>query len=140
MKVAGQTVDLELPTRASVRHDLYASAATDRGREQTARRVVAAALLLCWPAAQRKPDNPAPKYRGDVLEYGGDVIDFLDRLGATPAEIVVAGNAALQLVIDSFPKAEDLVKARGNSPAPPASGSEMSSPSNASTPGGPPAG
>lgn len=138
MKVAGQTVDLELPTRAVIRHDLYASAATDRSREQTARRVVAAALLLCWPSASRKPG--VPRYRGDVLEYGGEVLDFLLGLGATPPEIMVAGNAAIQMVIDSFPKAEDLVKARGNSPDPAEPGSENSSDSNVSTPGGQPAG
>lgn len=137
MKVAGQTVDLELPTRAAIRHDLYASAATDRGREQTARRVVAAALLLCWPGTARKSDTPAPRYRGDVLEFGGDALDFFFGLGATAPEIMTAGNAAIQLVIDSFPTKEDLAKARGNSPAPEVGGSERSSPSSGSTRDGP---
>lgn len=111
--VGGQTVELELPRRLVVRHDLAVSAATHTGREQTARRVVAAALFLCWPGVSKK--QGAPKYTGDVLEYGGEVLDFLLAHKATMDEIIVAGNTALQLVLDSLVTEEGLAKARGNS-------------------------
>jgi hypothetical protein len=114
--VGGQTVELELPRRMSIRHAIVCSAARDRAREQTARLVVAAALLLCWSSIEHKDGLPA--YRHDLLEYGDEAIDFLLRVGATMPEIIRAGNAAIGLVLKDEITIRQMEEARGNSSAP----------------------
>jgi hypothetical protein len=122
--LGGQTVELELPGRLSVRYDLVTASAEFGAREQTARRVVAAALLLCWAGAARKG---APVYGGDVLGYGGDAIDFLLAKGATIDQIVRAGVAAMQLVKESMVSVSEVKEQLGNSDGSRTSGSSSGS-------------
>jgi hypothetical protein len=108
-------MELALP-RLVVRHDL-AAASTEHRFEQSARRVVAAALFLCWP--DRTGKKGIPTYHGEILSYGGEVLQYLLELGASMNEIVVAGNTALQLVLDDLAaQGRAMEVARGNSEAP----------------------
>jgi hypothetical protein len=127
VQINGQPVELVLP-RLVVRHDIAASVVTDGKREQTARRVLAAALLLCWSAAEFRR---APRYRGDMLEYGGEAIEWLLEQGATMPDIVAAGQAAAKLVLDSLATAQDHERAKGNSVAPAAGASVSNAASSA---------
>lgn len=111
--VHGQTMELTAPRRLVERYDLAAASAEHGHAEQTARRVVAAALGLCWEAGPRKAGWPA--YRGDVLAYGGDVLEYLLAAGSPMHEIVSAGTTALRLVVESMPRPEQIETARGNS-------------------------
>ena len=113
--VAGQTMELEVPPRICVRHDLSIASGESR-KGQTGVRVCAAALLMCWPGLASKKD--APRYRGDVIDFGGDALDYLLGVGATLADIVAAGNVALEMVISSLVTARQVEEARGNSGAP----------------------
>lgn len=137
MKVAGQTVHLELPARMAVRVSIN-SAARDGSvirHQHSAILIVAGALLLCWPTGLAKAGEAGLRYRHDLLEFGADAIDFFFEQGAargespeqTRREIIRAGNAALELVQNSLVTAEDLEEAKGNSRAPEGSGSESSS-------------
>lgn len=123
LKIAGETVELELPDRPSARIAIN-SCVRQEGMLQvqaTAILVVSAALGLCWPAFGRKDD--APRYRHNVLEYGAEMLDFLyergDKAGqsvtTTLNEIIEAGNEALEMIQASLVKTEDLVEAKGNS-------------------------
>lgn len=115
MIVGGQTVTLDLP-RLIVRHDLYTSLGSgELGRSQTGNRLMAAALMLCWTSGRSKA--PHLRYRGDVLDYGGEVAEFLLEQGATWAEITTAGAAALNLVADSMVTRAAVDAAKGNSEA-----------------------
>lgn len=116
--VAGQTCELVLP-RLILRHDLLAASVDASGREQPSRRVVAAALGVCCPTIGRKLGL---RYRGDVLDYGGEVADALLARGGTWSEIVRAGNAALQLCADAVATDDQIAAARGNSGVPTAGG------------------
>jgi hypothetical protein len=137
MKVAGQTVHLELPARMAVRVSIN-SAARDGSvirHQHSAVLIVAGALLLCWPTGYAKASEAGLRYRHDLLEFGADAIDFLFARGEeagqsyeqTRREIIAAGNAAVELVSDSLITAEDLEEARGNSKGPEESGSGSSS-------------
>ena len=112
--LANEPLVLELP-RLVLRHDLAASATTDGGHEQTARRVVAAALGMCWTAMRKQG---APRYRGVVLDYGGDVLEMLLTRGVPMADIIAAGNEALTLVLESLATKEQHEEAVGFSGAP----------------------
>lgn len=134
MKVAGQTVALELPARVSARLGIFALL-TDRsvtGNQQSAQLLGAAALMLCWPTAQAKLGLG---YHHRMLDYGADVIDALveegKKLGQTEAktmgEIIRAGNRALDLVVASLPAKAHMEEAEGNSEARKEDGSARSS-------------
>ena len=126
--VAGQTCELVLP-RLIHRHDLLAATVDSSGREQSSRRVVAAALGLCCPTIERKL---GVRYRGDVLDYGGEVAEALLARGATWTELVRAGNAALQLCADALATDSQIAAARGNSGVP----AEGDAGSSSESPGG----
>lgn len=133
--VHGQTMELDAPRRLVLRYDL-AAAVEEHGRvEQTARRVLAAALGLCWSGGTAKVGWPT--YRGDVLSYGGDVLDYLLTAGATMQEVVAGGHAAVQLVVQSMPGPPEIERARGNSPGAGAPASSAPSGSPAGTPATP---
>ena len=112
--VHGQTMELDPPRRLVERYDLAAASAEHGRVEQTSRRVVAAALGLCWEGGGRKAGWPV--YRGDVLQFGGDVLEYLIGAGAPMSEIIAAGSVATRMIIESMPAPEHLERARGNSP------------------------
>jgi hypothetical protein len=127
-QLAGQHLQIELPRRLIDRSDVL-SACQGQLNPQTYTRIVCAALLLCWPAAQRK--SGAPRYKGELLEYGGEVYEFLLGHGATEAEILRAGTVAMRLcnqaAVTQLLAQEE---ARGNSQTPgDGLGSSSSSPS-----------
>lgn len=136
MKVAGQTVVLELPARMAHRIAI-GSAARDPGvvrYQHSAVPFVAAALLLCWPTGMAKAQAEGVRYRHDLLDFGADAIDFFFAQGAakgqtveqTRREVIAAGNAALEKVQASLITSEDLEEARGNSRPTPDSSSGSS--------------
>ena len=116
-QIGGQSVDLDTTgLRFAVRDNLCAMAESHRmSVEDTARYVVSAALMLCWPGARNKRGTPV--YRNDLMAYGAEVWDFLrgPPVNARPHEIVQAGNAAMQMLLDEAVRLEDLVEAQGNS-------------------------
>jgi hypothetical protein len=137
LKVAGQTVHLELPARMAVRVAI-GSAMRDGSvirHQHSAVLIVAGALLLCWPTGLAKATAEGLRYRHDLLEFGADAVDFFFAQGAargespeqTRREVIRAGNAALDLVQSSLITEEDLGEAKGNSKAPEGGGSESSS-------------
>lgn len=130
-KLGGETVVLQVPKRLSVRFDVQAGLADSGGRLQMLQRVVAAALALCWPTFTAKKDTP--RYTGDLLEYGAQVIDFLGARGVTIEEIWTHGGPALKLCTDGLVTTEQIQAAQGNSEAPAATGS---GPSSGSSDGG----
>lgn len=144
-KLAGQTFAIELPDRASWREDI-ANAAVEAKTGQLGYRVCVATLFLCAPILREQPVSQTdkrrcPRYEGDLLKYGGEVIDFLGEVCAAAnvpmssvrPELIAAGNAAVQLVIDSMVDEGDLLRAVGNSPGPEAGPSESRSPSRGTT-------
>lgn len=136
MKVAGQTVDLQLPARMA--HRIAIGSALRDGsvirHQHSAVLIVAGALLLCWPSGLTKAQAAGLRYRHDLLEFGADAVDFLFEQGAnagqtpeqTRREVIRAGNAAVELVQASLLTEEDLVEATGNSTAKPDDSSESS--------------
>lgn len=132
-QIAGQVVDIDTTgLRFSIRDNLCDLAVSHRmSTEDTARYIVAAGLMLCWPSARIKRGVPA--YHNDILSYGALVWDFLRSKGAEQYEIIQAGNVAIQMLMDGAPRPEDLVKALGNSPgqsSPEGPGSAIVSPSS----------
>jgi hypothetical protein len=103
-RIAGRLVELEQLKLLSERWDIMAAYRPSRPTH----RVEAAALGLAWPRLRRR----LPKYSGDVLEYGGQVLDLL--LNAkTPAsfiEIRAAGIRAVSLVLTDLVATADGVK------------------------------
>lgn len=128
-QLAGQQLQLELPRRLIDRNDVF-SAAQGLMNTQTYTRIACAALLLCWPTAQRKAG--APRYKGEILDYGGEVYDFLLGHGATEAEVLRAGTVAIRLCNQaSVAQLAAQEEARGNSQTPGGGpGSSKSSPSS----------
>lgn len=137
MRVAGQTVHLELPARMA--HRIAIGSALRDGtvirHQHSAVMIVAGALLLCWPTGMAKAQAEGLRYRHDLLEFGADAIDFLFAQGAaagqtpeqTRREVIRAGNAATELVQADLITEEDLVEARGNSKESPDASNESSS-------------
>lgn len=116
MKVAGMTIDLEVPASLWRRQAILMAAHEAATSRQRAVQLCAAAMMLCCPTALRKPG--APTYSQDMIEYGEAVMDYLLPLGATLEEIVTAGNAAIEMVSASLVTAEQVEEAKGNSAAP----------------------
>jgi hypothetical protein len=119
--VAGQTLYLDLPERYHLRASIVTAFRASQDDKSAVQVVLAAALGLCWAGAKGK--EGAPEYHHRLLDYGADVLDWLlaagaakgDEYFATEMEIVIAGNAAVNLIIKSVLTAEDLEQARGNS-------------------------
>jgi hypothetical protein len=119
--LAGQTMDFALPSRISTRHDLSTSSYEQR-TGQTMVRVWAAAILICWADRDSKAGKDrVPIYRGDVLAYGGDALDYLSERGVQIDQIAEVGLVLIEKVRASLVTAEQLEEARGNS-GPPAGG------------------
>ena len=102
--------DLRLPPSFASRYDVVAAI------EANPYRAMAAALGLCWHGHGRI--TSAKWTGGKVLDYGGAVIDELMGRGISYAEVAVAGARALDMIVESLPKAEEVKEALGNSEAP----------------------
>lgn len=114
--VAGQTMELAPPRRASTRMAIQIAAGECGGRGQLATLVLAAALFACWTNNEGKKGLPVWRY--DVLAYGAAVMDYLTEQGAYDEKALVdAGNVALKMVLESLPTDQQLEEARGNSAA-----------------------
>lgn len=129
MKLAGEEVVLAAPPLIVDAWDVQAAMADGVGRLQILQRVVACALGLCWVAFRSKIGTP--RYGGDVLAYGGEVMTFLAARGVTKDQIWEAGGPALKICMESMVTDEHLKAAVGNFGAPAAGGSDSSSESNA---------
>ena len=115
-RLAGQPLELELPRRLIDRSDIYSACQVTT--HQTHMRLLCAALLLCWPSAQRKAGTP--RYRGDILDFGGDAYDFLLGHGATEADILRAGTVAIRMCNQAaVAQLLSQEETRGNSATPP---------------------
>lgn len=125
-QLAGLRLQLELPRSLMDRDDVLNAVQECEGRVQPYVRCMSAALLLCWPAAQRK--DGVPRYRGDILDYGGKVYSFLLGHGATQADILRVGGVAVSLCIQAAVAQHSAQEeARGNSLTPADGGASSSS-------------
>ena len=77
----------------------------------SALRGLGAALGVCWAGKALKASLSACKY--DMLAYGGAVVDELVGLGVPEADIYAAGSKALDLVVASLPREEEVATAEG---------------------------
>lgn len=133
--LAGMQLILETPRLLMDRDDIITAAEEHNGSNQASVRVLAAALMLCWPSAHKRAG--VPRYKGEILRYGGEVYEFLLGHGATIPEVLRAGGVALALCHDAFvAQLAAQEEARGNSTAPgtPASGSKSPSSSGMGLP------
>lgn len=110
--MAGMELELTPPERLILRMDIMTALGEHMAHEQTARRVLAAVVLLCWRAENRRG---APVYRGDVLEFGGHALEFLVSQGASITGIIKAGQALIPEVQASMPTIKMLEETEGNS-------------------------
>lgn len=78
---------------------------------QNALRGLGAALGVCWGGKPMKATLAACKW--DIMAYGGAVVDELVTLGVPEADIYAAGREALDLVIGSLPREEEVATAEG---------------------------
>lgn len=121
-QLAGMQLVLELPRRLIERDDVVSAAGDCNGRDQLATRVIAAALLLCWPSTHRR--NGVPRYRGDIFDFGGEAYDFLLSHGASRPDILRAGSVAMEMCTTALlAQQASMAEARGNSEAPRGGGS-----------------
>lgn len=106
-----QTVRLTAPESMATRYDIWIAAASNF------QRAAAAALGLC--ANDPKVSGTVP-FRGDVLAYGGAVIDHLMRSKVPYSSISAAAGVAYHFVTDELVELEEAIaETRGNSEAPP---------------------
>lgn len=92
-KLGGVPVTLELPGSIAARWDVVIAS----HRPGCENRAYAAALGLCWPYLSRK--RP---YTGDVIAYGGSVIDFVVGGGADFLEMVSIAVEAYNLCMEGL--------------------------------------
>lgn len=134
-ELCGRPVVLIPPRGFAVRDGISAMYFTHRSsREDTARWLLCATLMLSWPEGQRM--RGVPQYAHDLLDYGAQCWEILRTAGASQVDIVRAGNIAMQQLLDSLPTDADHEAARGNSEAPAGGSSESGAKSPGS--GGPP--
>ena len=74
-------------------------------------RGLGAALGVCWASKPLKASLAACKY--DMLAYGGAVVDELVGLGVPESDIYAAGSKAIDLVVASLPREEEVATAEG---------------------------
>jgi hypothetical protein len=74
-------------------------------------RGLGAALGVCWASKPLKASLTACKY--DMLAYGGAVVDELVGLGVPESDIYAAGSKAIDLVVSSLPREEEVATAEG---------------------------
>lgn len=104
LRVAGRLVELNQLPLLSERWDIMVA----YGKPSTNHRVEACALGLCWKVVRRR----LPPYQGDVLVYGGMVLELLLK-AKTPAKFVDvrrAGIRAVNLVLKDLAASENGVK------------------------------
>ena len=78
---------------------------------QNALRGMGAALGACWGAKPLKATVAAHKY--DMLAYGGAVVDELVAIGVPEAHIYEAGRQALDLIIATIPREDEVATTEG---------------------------
>lgn len=74
-------------------------------------RGLGAALGACWGAKPLRTTLAGCKY--DMLAYGGAVVDELVGLGVPESDIYAAGSKAIDLVVASLPREEEVATAEG---------------------------
>lgn len=115
IELAGIKLELFPPRLEVEKWDLLQATADADGSSQVGLRVFAAALGLSWPLFRRAKDAPA--YRGDVIDYGGKVIQYLAGKGLTQIEamdaVCVHGSKALQMCAEDTVNAADEEEAQG---------------------------
>jgi hypothetical protein len=67
-------------------------------------RACGAALGVSW----LRLNKAVGQYRGDAIEYGGTVIDYLIDQGASYDEIIMAGLEALKLATERLPGGKEV--------------------------------
>src|SRR5262245_48479477 len=96
--IAGVPLELVVPTSHAERWELTLAMSDADGHTDRISRVLAAALGLCWTKLRQYLAKDRIRYRGDIIEYGGAVVDYLcshDRkIPARYDQIVAAGRAA----------------------------------------------
>jgi hypothetical protein len=78
-------------------------------------RAYIAALGLSCPPLRRLLSEGRVHYRGDALEYGGKVADYLLDQGAQFGELLAHGVAAVNLCITDLVGETEVKEAEGNS-------------------------
>lgn len=134
-------MELVAPEQLQERWDLQLAMQDGAGRTEIVARVLAASLALSWPRLRRYLEKAGHRYRADVREYGGHVVQYLasQRPPAALPEIVTAGQAAFDLVQRSLVSGTQVQAAEdfsGPQPAPSPSSSSTSSPTGESALGG----
>mgnify|MGYP003386358888 CR=1 FL=1 len=109
VRLAGKDIELVVPSSYAARTEVAIAAHT------MWRRALAAAIGLCWSAGSDRNPNRKYRYRGDVAEYGGQVMDHLHAIGCPDSEIRAAGAVALGLVNEGLIWEADIEDAVGNS-------------------------
>ena len=79
-------------------------------------RGLGAALGACWGSKPLKATVAGFKY--DMLAYGGAVVDELVGLGVPEADVYAAGSKAVDLIVASLPREEEVATAEGFTVAP----------------------
>jgi hypothetical protein len=104
LRVAGREVELEQLKLLSERWDILVA----YGEERTNPRVEACALGLAWRSVRRR----LPPYRGDVLAYGGLVMELLltAKKPASFLEIRNAGIRAVNLIVNDLAASKEGMK------------------------------
>lgn len=136
-KVAGVTLELELTGSFAERIEVslaYRDAMATEAAMGVLLRVYAAALGLCWPRCRRYMQKERVEYDGNVLKYGGKVLDFLGKQpgGVDPPDVIRAGRHAVRLCEEGMLTKAHAEAAEGFSQAPTGSSSSSSSQSSAS--------
>ncbi len=109
VKLAGKEVEFVVPASYATRTEIALAAHT------VWRRALGAAIGVCWSVGSDRNPNRKYRYRGDVAEYGGAVLDHLHEIGVGDAEIRAAGAIALDLVNQGLVWEADVEVAVGNS-------------------------
>lgn len=105
VKLGKFTVELKKPTSFMLAREVTVALGSN------ALRGLGAALGACWGA---KPLKATPDgYKFNTLAYGGAVIDELVALGVPEADVYAAGSKAVDIIVASLPREEEVATAEG---------------------------
>ena len=105
VKVGKYTVELRKPASFMISREVTVALGSN------ALRGLGAALGACWGAKPLKATLAGCKY--DMLAYGGAVVDELVALGVPESDVSAAGSKAVDIIVASLPREEEVATAEG---------------------------
>ena len=101
-------VFIDAPHSFTAMNDLYLEWVGQQSSKSKLARVNAAALGICW--SNKNKDRP-PIYNlsaGEILAYGGEVLEWLFKKGASRSQVYIIGTKIILDLVEMLPKESEV--------------------------------